>query len=466
MARKKLDFNMKVIDECLPVSHNSAMLVCIQRAYKLALMLLLGFAALAKAGPGDGLTLRSWVLSPSLDLNLSYDSNVYKDLTNHVDDIYFEPELGLRFSSSRDTNNFSIRGNLFYSDRQYETEENRDFKTYGDSVNLELGNGRKSLIELIQSYRFIDDNDRHAADLESSSLSAEMVQDSNTLDLERTVNQLGASVSRRVTDKLELGLSYRYSGVDYDNTNHYRLDPKDLDVPYGLDLDGHIFQLDGSLGLTDKTDALLTLRQGLQYQEYTDGSAQLTTLRLGLKTQSAEKLIYNVGAGLEYYARPFETTFEDADIDENDVDVDEEGVHTDNSQIAFNFSASIDWFMTEKLTFRCGGFNGTQFSSFYVGNGLEYISGWAGLGYRWKPSTILSVRGVYRDDDYLDPVTHEGETKDRHDQRIEGHARADYMAPGSFLRFYLEGTYDEVKSNFDFVEYVDQRLIVGAIIRY
>ena len=49
---------------------------------------------------------------------------------------------------------------------------------------------------------------------------------------------------------------------------------------------------------------------------------------------------------------------------------------------------------------------------------------------------------------------------------VEGHARIDYVAPGEFLRFYLEGTYDEVDSNFDFVDYVDVRVMLGAIIRY
>jgi hypothetical protein len=97
---------------------------------------------------------------------------------------------------------------------------------------------------------------------------------------------------------------------------------------------------------------------------------------------------------------------------------------------------------------------------------MEYISGWAGLGYRWKPSVTFSVRGIYRQDDYLDPVTHQGVTRDRVDDRVEGHARVDYLAPGGFLRLYLEGTYDEVDSNFDFADYVDQRVMLGAIIRY
>lgn len=437
-----------------------------QQVRRLGVVALICLSVSAWGGPGNGINIASWVFSPYLDLNLTHDSNVYKDYTNTIDDIYFEPEIGLRFGSSADTNLFSVRGNLFYSEREYDQEKNRNFTAYGDHVTLRIGNGRKSLLELIQAYRYLDDNDRHASDIESSALSGEMVEDSNTLDLEREIHQLGASLSRRMTDKLELALSYRYSGVMYENLTHDRLAPKDLGVPYGLDLDGHIWQLDGALGLTDKTDALLTLRQGLQYQEETEDPAELTTLRVGLKTQGTEKLAYTAGGGLEYYARPSETMFEDAEIDENDVAIDEEGVHTDNHQLTFNFAASADWFITEKLTFRCGGFNGTQFSSFYVNNGLQYISGWAGLGYRWKPSLIFSVRGVYREDDYLDPVTHQGVTKDRFDKRLEGHARIDYLAPGGFLRVYLEATYDEVDSNFDFVDYVDHRLILGANIRY
>ena len=424
----------------------SEMHSCVHLARKLGAFMLLALACDAFGGPGDGIGLGPWVLSPYLDLNFTHDSNVYKDRFDPIADSFFEPELGLRFSSSSETNCLSLRGNLFYSEREYANEKNRNFRTYGDNLILRYGNGRRSLIELIQSFRTLDDLDRHSADIESSSLAGEMIEDSNTLDLQRDVNQLGASISRRMSDKLELALSYRFSGVHYDNETHDRLDPKDLGVPPGLDLDGHIFQLDGALGLTDKTDAFLTLRHGLQYQETTAGAAEISTLRLGLKAQGTDKLAYSAGAGLERYKRPVELT--------------------DTQSVSFNFNAAADWFMTEKLTFRCGGFNGTQFSSFYEKNGLEYISAWAGLGYRWKPSTTFYVRGVYRTDDYLDPVTHEGVTADRHDIRMEGHARIDYIAPGGFLRLYVEYVYDEVKSNFDFVEYIDERVMLGANIRY
>ncbi len=429
--------------------------------------LLFGWIGAAWAGPGDGINLASWVFSPYLELNLTHDSNVYKDGTNVVADWFFEPEIGLRFSSSSETNTVLVKGNLFLSDRTYDTESNRDFMTYGDHVTLQIGNGRKSMLELIQSYRFLDDNDRHASDIETSRLSGEMVEDSNALDLERELHQLGGALMRRLSDKLMLSLSYRYSGVHYPNETHDRLRRKQEEyVPEGLDLDGHIWQLEGAWGLTDKTDVLLTLRQGLQYQEKTDGAAELTTLRLGLQTQGTQKLVYHAGIGLEYYARPSETRFADADLDQSDVQIDEEGVRSDNHQISLNFNGSADWFITEKLTFRIGGYNGTEFSSFYQNNGMEYVSGWVGLGYRWKPSWTFSLRGIYRYDDYLDPVTHEGVTQDRKDERLEGHARIDYVATGNFLRLYLEAVYDEVDSNFDFVDYDGVRLILGGIIQY
>ncbi len=425
------------------------------------------WAVAAWAGPGNGFNVASWVLSPYVEVNVSHDSNVYKDGTNMISDSFIEPELGLRFSSSAETNMFLIKGNLFLSDRTYEAESNRDFTTYGDHLTLQLGNGRKSMFELIQSYRFLDDNDRHASDIESSRLAGEMVEDSNALDLERELNQLGASLMRRMSDRLLLSLSYRYSGVHYPNETHDRLLRKQEEyVPEGLDLDGHIWQLEGAWGMTDKTDVLLTLRQGLQYQETTDDPAELTTIRLGLQTQGAQKLVYHLGAGLEYYARPYEPRFDEADLDELDVYVDEDGVHGDRDQVSFNFNAAADWFITEKLTFRIGGYNGTEFSSFYEQNGMEYVSGWLGLGYRWRPSWIFSMRGIYRHDDYLDPVTHEGVTKDRKDTRVEGHARVDYVAPGNFLRVYFEAIYDEVDSNFDFVDYDGRRLILGAIVQY
>lgn len=414
--------------------------------FRAGVLLLWALTVAAQARPGEGVGLGSWVFSPYLDLSYTDDSNVYKQSADEVRDTFFEPELGLRFSSSAQTNAFSIRGNLFYSDRSYTDETEQNFNAYGDNVTLRYQPGRPFLLELSQSYRHLDDIDRHTADIETTHLSEEIVEDSNTLDTPRDIQRLGALVSRRMSDKLELGLSYRYASVDYDNEAQRNSSPGAMDVQRGLDLDGHILQFEGAWAFTDKTDATLLLRHGIQNQEGTDGSADLTTLRLGLRTQGADKLVCRLGGGVERYDRP-------SQLDED-------------PDVSFSFSVAADWFITEKLTFRCEGYNGTQFSSFYLGNALEFTSFWAGLGYRWKPSTTFSVRAIYREDDYLDPVVHQGQSIDRLDKRFEGHVRADYIAPGGFLQLYLKASYDDVDSNLDFVDYADTRLILGAILRY
>ena len=60
----------------------------------------------------------------------------------------------------------------------------------------------------------------------------------------------------------------------------------------------------------------------------------------------------------------------------------------------------------------------------------------------------------------------ENQSRDRYDKRVEGHARIDYLMPISVLRLYVEATYDEVNSNLEHLDYTDERLMVGAILRY
>lgn len=389
------------------------------------------WVATSEANPG--LSLGTWAFHPYLELSGSYDSNVYKSRDNEISDLYTEPEVGLRFSSATETNLLNLSGNVFGSRREYASESDLSFSTFGDNVGLRYGETEKSVVELIQSFRRVRDNDRHASDMETSGLSASLVQDIHTLSAQRDVQQYGATAERQLTDKTDLTLGYRYSSSVYDEDGFF-------------DLDGQIGQADLAYALTDKSATFVALRYGVQHQESTPGSSKLMTARLGFRTRGTDKVVCKIGAGLERYERPLET-----------------GDHTDSS---FNFDASLDWFVTEKVALRCGGHNGTQLSSFYQGNGLDFVSGWVGAGYRWSPTTTFSVRGVYRLDDYLDPVAYEESFIDRKDTRIEAHARVDYVIPSEWLKLFFELTHDIVDSNVDEVDYVDSRAILGADMTY
>jgi hypothetical protein len=79
---------------------------------------------------------------------------------------------------------------------------------------------------------------------------------------------------------------------------------------------------------------------------------------------------------------------------------------------------------------------------------------------------MYSARGIYRTDDYLDPVSNGGIMIDRKDERVEGHIRVDYIIPSNALRFFLEFSEEFVDSNMDSVDYTDTRVILGVSVRY
>jgi hypothetical protein len=258
------------------------------------------------------------------------------------------------------------------------------------------------------------------------------VQDIHTLSAKRDVQQAGLLVDQRLSDKTHLALAYRYTSMTYGHSAN-------------LDLDGQVAQADVALLLTDKTSATLTGLVGAQNQEGTPGSAQLGSLRAGAKTTGSDKLVYNASAGIERYALP----------DESD---------NPSDSLSVNFTAC--WYATAKVTVSSGGENGSQLSSFYQGNGLTYKSAWAGVGYQWMPGTTVSLRAIFRQDDYLNSVDVDGSQLDRQDQRAEGHARVDYVTPAKLATVFLEVAYSYVDSNINSVDYRDTCLSAGLSIHY
>jgi hypothetical protein len=389
-------------------------------------------ALVALSEPGLGFRAGSWVLSPYLTLNFTRDSNIYKTGQDETADLFLEPELGLRYSSTSEERLLLLSGNGFYSRRDYSREKNLNFDTFGNSVSLKAGDKNESSLEALHTFRRLTDNDRHASDIETSALSSDMVQDIHTLSAKRDVQQAGLLYDQRLSDKTHMALAYRYISMTYGNSAN-------------LDLDGNVGQADGSLRLTDKTSATLTGLIGSQHQEGTSGSALLGSLRAGAKTTGSDKMVYNASIGVERYALPGES-----------------GNPSDS--MSFNFIAY--WYATAKVTVRSGGENGSQLSSFYEGNGLSYKSFWTGIGYQWTPETTVSLRAIFRQDDYLNLVDVDGSQLDRRDQRVEGHARVDYVTPAKMATVFLEMAYSYVDSNINSVDYRDTSLSAGLSVHY
>lgn len=408
---------------------------CMRITQQTALIIVSGvLAGAASAGtPSPGIRIGSGVLHPYAELSAAHESNVYKTQKNEISDTYVEPEAGVRFSSSSEPSRMSVIGNLFYSRREYADQNDLDFDTFGDTISMRYHDEDTCRIELIQSFRRLTDNDRHASDIEDSILSADMVQDIHTVNAQRDIHQAGASITRKMSDKLDGGLSFRLADMKYDEDLY-------------LDLQGYEGRAEAAYRVTDKTSSILHLIYGRQSQQGSDDSARLAAARLGLKTRGAGKMQYIAAAGMQRYVRPEETG--------------------DESDVTFSFETAADWFMTEKITLRGGVRNGSQLSSIYSGNGLDYTSGWVGAGYRWSPRVILSARGIIREDRYFDPVTVEIASIDRKDWRIEANARIDYLAPSGLLRAYIGIATEDVDSNVNSMDYANARIILGTTIQY
>jgi hypothetical protein len=198
--------------------------------------------------------------------------------------------------------------------------------------------------------------------------------------------------------------------------------------------------------VSDKSSVFADAQYGLEGQDNGGETADVVKGRLGLRTRGADKVLGRAGVGLQRYERT------------RDVG--------DTSEDTVSFDLSLEWQALEKVLAYGGVNNGSQLSSFYEENALDYINSWLGLVYRWTPQTTLGLRGSYRRDEYMDPVLAAGEEQERRDQRYLAAARIDYQAPSERWGLFLQLAQEHVVSTLDEVEYDDTRVTLETRMSY
>jgi len=387
------------------------------------------FAAWAiQAGPGQGIHYGPWMISPYVDESGTYDSNINQDSANARDDYFLNSEVGVRASYSA----YMIEANaLGYGGyRSYADTSDKDFGSGGEIVGVKYGLRERVLVQADESFRHVSDVDTHGSETAIGGISADSVLDAATR-AKRDLSHFGASLGRDMTEKVEMDFGYRYDAARYDEA--------------GLaNLVGHNGQLEGAYQITDKSAAFATLFGGLQKNSAVDDAADYYGVRLGAKTHGTDKVSIKAGAGVEQYDRPS---------------------GTGDNVTRFNFDAQAVWVLTDKVLLRAGGRNGTLMSSILTDNASDYTVVWAGAVYRMLPTVALSLSGMYRIDDYIDPVTlPDGSSEDRQDKGKGLRARADYQTPASFMSLYAETSYEAVDSNVN--NYDETRVSIGANLKY
>jgi hypothetical protein len=379
----------------------------------------------AFAAPGQGIHAGPWTFNPYADVSGTYDSNIDQSSALKRDDIFTDATLGLRAGYS--TYMVEFNGLGFLSQRDYDDATDKNFGAGGELLRLKYGNRDLVEVEADQTFRRVEDIDRYANEAAVGGVSPDSVLDV-TARMRRDVNQAGLSAGKNVTDKLEVDAGYRFDDINYDQTSLY-------------DLRNHVGQIEAAYQLTDKTAGLLTVKGALQENLSLDNQAEYYAARLGLKTKGTDKVVFKGGGGAQYYDQA-----------------------NGDDRTAFNFDLTSSWAVTEKIILMAGGRNGSQMSSLYADNGVDYRILWLAGTYRVTPAVNITLSGAYRVDDYMEPVTDENRIVDRQDKGAAGRLRIDYQAPAKFLKVYTEATYEDMSSNIE--DYSDTRIALGAILTY
>jgi hypothetical protein len=382
--------------------------------------------AVASGEPGQGIHVGSWAFNPFVEFNGVYDSNINQTPSGTEDDVFLDSALGLRMGYTAFELDFSGLG--FLSERSYDQAKDKNFEAAGEILKLKYGARDRTVVEADQSFRTVEDNDPYASEAAVGGVSPDSILDAVSRS-RRDINQGGLSFGRNLTDKMELDVGYRFDAIDYH-------------LPELVDLKSQALQIETAHKLTDKTAGLITLKGGVQELESPDESADYYAARLGLKTRGTDKLSFKATAGVQQYNRPAGK----------------------DAETGFNYDGMAQWLATDKMTVQAGGRNGIQLSSLYVDNAAEFSVFWLGATYRVTPAFALSANGVYRVDDYLDPVAFGGRMVNRKDTGEGVRVRGDYLTRAKFMRLFSELTYDMIDSTIQ--DYDESRVSVGVQLQY
>lgn len=350
--------------------------------------------------------LSPFEISPFIGGAAAYDSNIDRASADEEDLFYGETVAGLRLGYR--SHPVTASGLAFLGRRFHMDSDRDDYWTGGEALSFGIGSPDRLAFALQQSYREVQDTDAYAAEAQVGGLSSVSFLDADARS-QRAILEGGASLDSEPTDAIGLSAGYRYSSTDYDRA--------DL-----LDLTGHSGLLEVSHRLTDKTAVLLAGVGEIQ-KSATVASSDYLAGRVGIKTRGTDRVIFKLGLGAHRLSR---TAGDDLD--------------------GFNYEGGLTWRATERTLWALNGRNGQQVSSIHRGNLVDFAAFRVGVLCRMSSSLSLSANGLYRLDDYADPIAVDGRLVDREDRGATLKLRADYTLPSGHLTLFGETSHEWIDS--------------------
>jgi hypothetical protein len=349
-----------------------------------------------------------WKLSALLDLGGVYDSNIDRDASNEKDDFFFDAGVGVRAVYS--VPDFDASGLGFAHQRAYAETSRKNFSGFGEVLKLSYGAPEDLVFGVYQSFRRVEDVDAYGEEVAGiASHDAFLNAD---VRRERDICEAGGTVGAAFGDKRDLKVGYGFNQTEDRSGNL-------------LDITTHAAQIEGAQRLTDRSAGLFTLLGSLQESENVDDMGVYKAARLGLTTRRTDRITLKAGAGYQVFDHP------------------------DSSEVsdAFHYDGQASWRATDKTVLRLSARNGVQLSSLYDGNVVDFTVIRLGVTTQMTDAFALSLSGVYRVDDYHDPVVFESNTVHRRDEGIAAVFRVDYaLPPKQNLRVFAEVSQETMDS--------------------
>jgi len=376
------------------------------------------FCAAALAQNGNGFKFNNLSVSPYVNLEYEYDSNVDYDKNEYSDSILrVTPGVDLTYTG----NDWGLSGNGWYSYDKYLDYNELDGNRYGESLRFYREAAKGWRLMLGQRYTKDDQNDS-------------IIDGGRGLWREREETEWNGALAYELSEKTEVTLSGMFSDISYANDGDMYSDL------YGWQ--EWSVGLEVAHRLTEKSNLLLNG----SYQEYeSDGAKGISsestgyTLMGGFGSRATERITYRALTGVSWF-----------DYAEGD------------QMQGWTYSLDANWIINRKVAASISGSSYFQPSESEMNQAMQVYALSAGLTYR--PMRKLSTRfdvAYRREESEYATTDDEALTDDRYSLRV----RTDYQLM-RYVTVYGGLEYEDQISNNSDNEFDRYRASLGLSFRY
>lgn len=382
------------------------------------------------AGPGDGINVGNFKITPYAETSFTYDDNVSLSGSDEEDDCYLDLLLGIGFLNT--TERLDLEGRVWGHIRRYDTYgDEEDFDDFGEKIGVRYGSLESLQISVAQRYARITDYDTTQTGIDAPETEALIVAQDRTERSERDLFDGSVKVERMLTDKLEGALAYDYTSVDYDPSNLF-------------DFNQHQGRAEFKYRMTDKTKATLKIFSGIQDSDAFSDDSDYRIARLGIRSYNLSKLIMVMGVGVQDY---------------------DFGVSTDEDPDTFSFNGGLYWLATDRLRLSLYAQNFAQPSADLADNPKNVSQFSAGIHYDIMDSVNLLLSSGFSSNEYLNEVVVNGRNEEKESDTWSHRLRVTYKPPADFMTVYWQAEYSDTEDSI-VEDYDELRLSVGIGVRY